>query len=243
MNQLDSVTKTGSYSLAVQLGNAVSPDDDTTWRVPVAALHPYGAPVSLPLTPMTVFVRPADLSPAHCGPGNGRDPELFESTEAGRLSQFPVVPRDRYFNVRNQTLFGLSDSVTIVIFPNQQRVDLPVWKDNAPLWDGSDAPVLPHFAASFRISLAGDYSFAIQIECDPGPGEHREGLRRIPLDFVGGHSSFPITVHPGALDSTNTRFLSTFNSVAGAQDADTVGTLPTRVFMTFLTFRFSVRRN
>lgn len=244
MNQLDSITKTGSYSLAVQLGNAVSPHDDTTWRVSVAALHPYGAPVSLPLTPMTVFVRPADLSPAHCGPGNGRDPELFESTEAGRVSQFPVVPRDRYFNVRNQTLFGLSDSVTLEIFPNrQQKVDSPVWKDNAPLWDGSDAPVLPHFAASFRISVAGDYSLEIKIKCDPGPGEHREGLRRIPLDFVGGHSAVPITVLPGTLDSTNTRFLSTFNSMPGDQDADTVGTLPTRVFMTFLAFTFSVITN
>ena len=230
------VTQMGSYSLVVQLGNAASPGDDKRWEVRVAGRNPYDPPVSLPLSPVTVFVRPADLSPPDCGPGNGLDPELFHSTEAGRLSQFPVVPRDRYSNIRNQTLFALSDHVSIEIFEipgmSAQTVDSIVWKENAPLWDSSNAPVRPHFAVSFQISQAGDYSLSIKIESPPG--ELREGLRRVAPALVGGGSPIPITVVPAALDAKNTRFLTTFNTNAGAQDAETVGALAARVFMMFV---------
>jgi hypothetical protein len=241
MNRFQSPTQMGSYSLAVQLGNAASPGDDTSWEARVAGRHPYGPPVSLPLSPVTVFVRPADLSPADCGPGNGLDPELFHSTEAGRLSKFPVVPRDRYLNIRNQTLFGLSDRVSIEISGmSQQTVDSNVWKENAPLWDSSDAPVRPHFVASFQISQAGDYSLGIKIECVPAPGELREGLRHVKPDFVGVGSPVSITVVPAALEATNTRFLSTFNTRAGGQDAETVGALAARVFMMVLLALFII---
>jgi hypothetical protein len=225
-NLNQSPTQMGSYSLVVQLGNAVSLGDDTEWGVRDAATEPFG-PVALPLSPVPVFVRPADLSPAHCGSGNGLDPELFHSTEAGRLSYFTVVPRDRFLNIRNQTLFGLSDRVTIAITggPPQTANDI-VWKENAPLWDGTDAPVRPHFATSFQIDQAGDYRLGISIECDPRPDEHREGMRRVELAFVGTLEFVPVTVLPAALDATNTRFLSTFNPMPGGRNAETVGAPP-----------------
>ena len=133
------------------------------------------------------------------------------------------VCRDRFSNIRNQSLFNLNDSLSVAIRlasggPNLMSEH--TWKTNANL-PSVNGPVQPHFLAQFSRTVSGEYIIDIKLQTPPdSSGNYLEGFRYVGPSFVGfdsvdgqivGKTSAPtVTIIPAELDPTNTLFLSTF---------------------------------
>ena len=170
-------------------------------------------------TPFTVFVRPADLSHTDSGPGNAVDPDLFNSTEAGRECSFAIVPRDKYSNIRHQNVFGFSDATSVLLTPVHTTwagavVQEPntTWIPNSPL--PSTTTIRPHFLATFSVTASGVYRLEVMLESTPVIASSLVGLSTVPQRLVGTQPSrgYTLVVVPAALHPTNTEFINMFSS-------------------------------
>jgi hypothetical protein len=241
-------TIAGIYTLGVSLGYAQNPEIAIgAWGV----RKPYTSPSVWPQTreyaareivngnsnePFVIFVRPSELSPTDSSPGNGIDPDIFNSTEAGRNSSFAIVPRDRYSNIRDQTLFGFSDVVSVdmtarpcpyMVQCSDPRWSQPVVRTKSIWRDHSNLPnstlKRPHFFTTFTATASGVYRLKVMVESAPELVEGATplaGLSTVPRQLVGAaqHADgYTLFVVPAELDPANTYFLSLFS-------ADTYGT-------------------
>ena len=85
-------------------------------------------PEHVPGSPFAVMVRPADLSVSNCKPPPESGPG-FDTSVAGRGTDFTVVPRDRFDNIRCQDAYGLNDSLVVVVTKDgTDLVDLGKYK-------------------------------------------------------------------------------------------------------------------
>jgi hypothetical protein len=242
-----SPTIAGIYTLDVTLGYAHDDSELTarTWGV----REPFVRPSVWPQTreyaertisngnsnaPFTVFVRPTELSHSHSSPNNGVDPAMFNSTEAGRNCSFAIVPRDRFSNIRDQTLLGFSDVVSVDLTARQcpymvecsdPRCEgglcAPVvnaetyWTSHSPL--PNSTTLRPHFRASFIATAAGVYHLRVQLESTLSANDGvapLAGLHSVPQQMVGtaqGADGYILIVIPAKLDPANTFFLSLFS--------------------------------
>jgi hypothetical protein len=155
-------------------------------------------------SPYSLVVRAGPLSPADSGPM----PDIFGSIEAGNLSTFAVVPRDRYHNIRNQTLMRFSDELTVSINGRALPPSNISWLANETL--PAVAPwnfVVPHFRVQIVLTEVGVPSLQVQL----GDLDHAHSAESVASADVKG-SPYRIRVIPAPLDASNTLLHQLFDS-------------------------------
>eukprot|EP01043_Picozoa_sp_COSAG02_P083764 COSAG02_NODE_21722_length_777_cov_1.402655_1_plen_241_part_10 len=124
-------------------------------------------PKHVPGSPYDIFVRPAELSVRSCKPPPESGPG-FTTSVAGRGTDFTVVPRDRFDNVRCQDIYGLNDSLVVVATiddnTGQHHNGVAVWRNsssshgNSLLCDSGS-----RWDVSLPLVVSGDYSINVHL--------------------------------------------------------------------------------